>query len=152
MAEEQSVYMAPNRDDDIHPIDSHIGRKMRLLRTLAGKTQTDLAELLGVTYQQVQKYETGQSRMMATRLFEFAKKMGVAIDYFFEGLASEGGLGEEKQQGLEGGDEPLDRASLELLRTFIQIQNPRARRLIVDLARTLAEEGKDMPLSKAVGE
>lgn len=69
------------------PVDLHVGARIRLRRKLAGKSQTELGDALGLTFQQVQKYERGANHVSASKLYDVAKTLGVPIGYFFEGLA-----------------------------------------------------------------
>lgn len=69
-----------------HPVDVHVGKKLKQLRSLRGMTQTDVANGLNISFQQVQKYELGRNRISASRLFELAQILDVAPSYFFEGL------------------------------------------------------------------
>lgn len=69
-----------------HPVDAHVGRKLKELRLLRGKTQTEVAEGLGISFQQVQKYELGRNRVSASKLFEMSRILGVDPAYFFDGL------------------------------------------------------------------
>lgn len=73
-----------------HPVDVHVGQKFKSLRVMRGLTQTELADGLGISFQQVQKYELGRNRISASRLFESARLLGVPISYFFEGLEQDG--------------------------------------------------------------
>ncbi|WP_370652045.1 helix-turn-helix domain-containing protein [Phenylobacterium sp.] len=70
----------------IHPVDLHVGMRLRLRRRDLKITQTELAEHLGISFQQVQKYERGMNRLSASRLYEIARVLRVGVDYFFEGL------------------------------------------------------------------
>ncbi len=72
-----------------HPVDMHAGARARMRRTLLGMTQTDLGDALGLTFQQVQKYERGTNRISASRLCELSRVLDVSIDYFFEGMPPE---------------------------------------------------------------
>lgn len=72
--------------DGPHPIDIHVGARIRAQRVLRGLTQSDLARLVGISFQSVQKYEQGENRVSASRLYEFAQALGVAPQYFFDGL------------------------------------------------------------------
>lgn len=74
-----------------HPVDRHVGRRMREKRTSLGYNQRDLGRGLGLTFQQIQKYESGANRISASKLWDAARFFGVDIRYFFEGLANEGG-------------------------------------------------------------
>ncbi|UWQ05413.1 helix-turn-helix domain-containing protein [Aliiroseovarius crassostreae] len=69
----------------VHPVDAHVGRKVREIRLLRGLTQANVAEQLGLSFQQLQKYETGHNRVSASRMYEIAKLLGVEPAYFFEG-------------------------------------------------------------------
>jgi transcriptional regulator with XRE-family HTH domain len=71
-----------------NPVDVHVGQKLRARRALVGMTQQDLAEATKITFQQVQKYETGKNRTSASRLFQFARLLETPVDYFFEGLSA----------------------------------------------------------------
>ena len=77
-------------EDSVHPIDRHVGERVRMARASRGLSQTALATAGGVSFQQVQKYEKGTNRIGASRLFEFAEFLGVDISYFFVGAVSEG--------------------------------------------------------------
>jgi transcriptional regulator with XRE-family HTH domain len=96
---------------------------------LLGLTQQQMAELIGVTYQQAHKYEKGMNRVAAGRLYYIAQALGVEVSYFFEGLPTTGGLMPSPQQ----------RMLLELARNYLNIPHPRHREAIVALARALAE-------------
>lgn len=72
-----------------HPVDVHVGRKLKELRLMRGKTQTEVAEGLGISFQQVQKYELGRNRVSASKLFEMSRILGVNPAYFFEGLGDD---------------------------------------------------------------
>ena len=71
-----------------HPVDVHVGRKLKQLRSLRGMTQTDVANGLSISFQQVQKYELGRNRISASRLFELSQILDVPPSYFFDGLES----------------------------------------------------------------
>jgi transcriptional regulator with XRE-family HTH domain len=110
-------------------VDRHVGARMRERRIMLGLTQHQLAELIGVTYQQAHKYEKGINRVAAGRLYYVAQALGVEVSYFFEGLPTTGGLMPSPQQ----------RMLLELARNYLNIPHPRHREAIVALARALAE-------------
>lgn len=118
-----------------HPVDVHVGKRIRHRRWVVGTTQQQLAEKVGIKFQQIQKYETGMNRVSASRLWDIAKAMGVDISFFFEGL--------DDQKASEGGaDMPADllsdREALELLRSYYAIPENQRRRLF-ELARVLSE-------------
>lgn len=115
-------------------IDQHVGERIRLRRTELGLTQEQLAEALDVSYQQIQKYETGANRISAGRIFEIARKLGVEISYFFDGLA----LGAETASApLEHGGR--QRSAIELVRKFAQIKDPEVRAAIAGLVKTIVD-------------
>jgi transcriptional regulator with XRE-family HTH domain len=111
-------------------IDRHVGARVRERRIMLGFTQQQLADLIGVTYQQAHKYERGINRISAGRLFEIAHVLSVPINYFFEGL--EGDTARTVS--------PRERMCLELARNFTQIPNERYQEALSALARVLAAE------------
>ncbi|MBV8937093.1 MAG: helix-turn-helix transcriptional regulator [Alphaproteobacteria bacterium] len=113
-------------------IDRHVGARIRERRIMLGFTQQQLADLIGVTYQQAHKYERGINRVSAGRLFEVAQVLSVPVNYFFDGLSEEGGRGIS----------PRERMCLELARNFAQIPNERHQEALSQLARVLAAEEK----------
>ena len=122
--------------DGPHPIDIHVGARIRAQRVVRGLTQSDLARLVGISFQSVQKYEQGENRVSASRLYEFAQVLGVAPQHFFDGLG-----------GHEAGDALPDIAiadDSELRRRLLSvmaIEDERLRRLIVQLLHVLSELG-----------
>ena len=116
-----------------HPVDVHVGSAIRKLRRDAGMTQQQLAEMVGIKFQQIQKYETGMNRISASRLWDIADAMGVTIAFFFEGLAE----GAELAQAA-GADLMADKEALELVRSYYAIPEAQRRRLF-DLARVLSD-------------
>jgi transcriptional regulator with XRE-family HTH domain len=111
-------------------IDRHVGARIRERRIMLGLTQQQLADLIGVTYQQAHKYERGINRVSAGRLFEVAQVLSVPVSYFFDGL----------DQETERGISPRERMCLELARNFAQIPNERHQEALSQLARALASE------------
>src|SRR6516164_7259829 len=111
-------------------IDRHVGARIRERRIMLGLTQQQLADLIGVTYQQAHKYERGINRVSAGRLFEVARVLSVPVSYFFEGLDSEDG----RQTS------PRERMCLELARNFAQIPNEKHQEALSQLARALATQ------------
>jgi transcriptional regulator with XRE-family HTH domain len=109
-------------------IDNHVGARVRERRIMLGLTQEQLADSLGVTYQQAHKYEKGINRVAAGRLFEIARVLNVPVDYFYEGLGEEGGRPET----------PRERMMLEIARNFSEITNERYQEALSNLARALA--------------
>lgn len=112
-----------------HPVDKHVGKKLRQYRWLKGMTQQQLGDAVGIKFQQIQKYETGANRVSASRLWEIAKTLDVAVSSFFEGLAAT--EAEHPELG--------DREAVELVRSYYAIPETQRRRLF-DLARALRAE------------
>ena len=118
------------------PIDQHIGERIRLRRTERGLTQEQLAAALEVSYQQIQKYETGANRISAGRIFEIARHLDVPVDYFFEGLDADQ---EAPALPLEHGGR--QRSAIELVRKFAQIRDSEIRAAIAGLVKTIVDRG-----------
>ena len=103
-----------------HPVDVHVGSRVRLRRTLLGMSQTDIADALGLTFQQVQKYERGANRISASRLYQFSLIFGVPVQSFFEEL-------EGKTSRRSPDDLMLRRETMELVRAYYCIRDPKVR-------------------------
>ena len=116
-----------------HPVDIHVGKRVRQRRWMVGVTQQQLAERVGIKFQQIQKYETGMNRISASRLWDIAHALGAPVSFFFEGLE-----GAEAQPGGMPGDVMADREALELVRSYYAIPEAQRRRLF-DLARVLSD-------------
>jgi transcriptional regulator with XRE-family HTH domain len=110
-------------------VDRYIGARMRERRIMLGLTQHQLAELIGVTYQQAHKYEKGINRVASGRLYHIAQALAVEVGYFFEGLDGDNAVKATPQQ----------RMFLDLARNYLNIPVPEHRSAIVALARALAE-------------
>ena len=123
-------------------IDKHVGSRVRMRRMLLGMSQERLGQALGVTFQQVQKYEKGVNRIGASRLQQLSDVLEVPPSYFFDSAetrTANGGLAEAPSTFTMSDIVPTAE-SLMLLRTFLRIQNPRLRRRVLDLVVALAEE------------
>ena len=116
-----------------HPVDVHVGKRVRHRRWLVGITQQQLAERVGIKFQQIQKYETGANRISASRLWDIANVLGAPVAYFFEGL----GEAELEGAGLPG-DLLADKEALELVRSYYAIPEAQRKRLF-ELARVLSD-------------
>lgn len=124
-----------------HPVDIHVGKRVRHRRWMVGMTQQQLAEKVGIKFQQIQKYETGMNRVSASRLWDIAHALDVPISFFFEGLRDD--IPQvSKMEINEGesvpGDILGDREALELVRSYYAIPESQRRRLF-DLARVLSD-------------
>ena len=118
-----------------HAVDVHVGKRIRQRRWVSGTTQQQLADQVGVKFQQIQKYETGMNRVSASRLWDIAAALGVDVAFFFEGLG--GNLIPKDHAGMPS-DILSDKEALDLLRSYYAIPENQRRRLF-DLARVLSE-------------
>ena len=118
--------------DGPHPVDVHVGSRLRMRRTLLGMSQGKVAAALGLTFQQLQKNERGANRIGSSRLFELSRILDVPISYFFE----------EMDMDNPATDTPSDpmtkRETLELMRAYYRIKDPAIRKSIVNLTRAMA--------------
>ncbi len=122
-------------------IDRHVGQRLRRRRRLMGLTQKELAERVGIRFQQIHKYETGINRMTASRLYELAKALGAPVEHFYEGLNGDG-QGQDSQ-----GDLLARRETLELVRAYYKLgRGPRQR--LLELAKAL-QAALDLPGASA---
>ncbi len=117
-----------------HPVDAHVGKRIRHRRWMIGMTQQQLADKVGIKFQQIQKYETGMNRVSASRLWDIADAMGVTIAFFFEGLSENTAA----DAAAATGDLMADKEALELVRSYYAIPEAQRRRLF-DLARVLSD-------------
>ena len=122
-----------------HPVDVHVGQRVRQRRWMVGMTQQQLGEKVGIKFQQIQKYETGMNRISASRLWDIANALDVPISFFFEGLdGAEDLTAEAERRARPQGDLLADKEALELVRSYYAIPEAQRRRLF-DLARVLSE-------------
>ena len=119
-----------------HPVDEHVGKRLRQRRWLVGMTQQQLAEHVGIKFQQIQKYETGANRVSASRLWDIASTLDVSINFFFDGLQAE--KGDKIQSDAMPSDLMGDKEALDLVRSYYAIPENQRRRLF-DLARVLSD-------------
>jgi len=131
-----------------HPVDRHVGLHIRMRRKALGISQEKLADSLGLTFQQVQKYERGANRVSASKLWEIARALKTNVAYFYEGLeeemdgASRGFMGENAQEFL------LTPEGLELAAIFPRLRRTGLRRKVLDLVRAMVDmEADAQPLS-----
>ena len=125
-----------------NPVDAHVGSRVRLRRMLLGMSQERLGESMGLTFQQVQKYEKGVNRIGASRLFQISKILDVPVQFFFEEAPhADGGTA----RGMAEADSETfileflnSREGLELNRAFVKIANSKVRKSVVDLVRALS--------------
>jgi len=134
-----------------HPVDVHVGSRLKLRRKLLGKTQGELGSEVGLTFQQIQKYERGANRMGSSRLYQFAEFLDVPISFFFDDMPEgvenrvvDGYIPSEKPDDVMARDE-----TLELIRLYYGVNSRpvrlRLRELVKALARSTDDEGKRTP-------
>lgn len=126
-----------------NPVDTHVGSRVRLRRMLLGMSQERLGDSMGLTFQQVQKYEKGINRIGASRLFQISRILDVPVQFFFEEAPNIGDV--RPARGMAEADSEsfiLDflntREGLELNRAFVKIRDPKVRKSVVDLTRALS--------------
>jgi transcriptional regulator with XRE-family HTH domain len=129
-----------------NPIDVHVGQRIRLRRTLLGMSQQKLGEAIGLTFQQVQKYERGTNRVGGSRMFELARVLDVPVAYFYEEIsAATATRGRQHTMGTATppatGDTARDpmtkRETLELVRAYYRITDPKVRKRLFEMTKTL---------------
>ncbi len=139
-----------------NPIDVHVGNRIRLRRTLLGYSQEKLASMLGLTFQQVQKYERGNNRVGASRLWDISKVLNVPINFFYEDMdrkvaqqsprvfsAQEGVLSFEENQEEIDMDPMKRQETLELVKAYYRIPNRKAAKYLFNLIITMSKSGGD---------
>ena len=128
-----------------HPVDRHVGLRIRMRRKELGVSQERLAEALGLTFQQVQKYERAANRVSASKLFEIARALNTSVAYFYEGLSQADELGPPATSNLDGQAFLLTPEGAELAALFPKLGRARVRRKVVELVRALAEAESEAP-------
>lgn len=133
-----------------NPVDIHVGTRVRLRRILLGISQEKLGEQLGLTFQQVQKYEKGSNRISASRLFQISQILQVPPQFFFDDMPQEssptGGSGASNGFDQSGVLDFLNSSEgLQLNKAFAEIRDPTVRRKLVELLKILAEQDGDGP-------
>lgn len=124
-------------------VDKKLGQRVRARRLEIGMSQERLAELLGITFQQVQKYEKGVNRIAASRLFDIAGALQQPVARFYEGIAAVRGAGVAEERKDYVDDALATPEGAQLMSVFASIRNQRLRRKVLELVRTLAEEGAE---------
>lgn len=133
-----------------HPIDRHVGRRIKSRRLIRGLTQEDLAIAVSLSFQQVQKYERGANRVSAGRLYELSKALRVPIQYFFDEYEEDRGPGgqsnlREDEIDFEGVDRMGDTELSQLVRSFVKIRSLSVRRSFIKLVASLVEDEHSRP-------
>lgn len=127
--------------DKITPVDTHIAKKLRQFRLVAGLSQDKLGELTGVTFQQIQKYEKAKNRVSASRLFEFAQILEKPIGAFFEGIKADRSYYNydfKTDDRLERKVAEIDKEILPLIRAFNKIENAQSKKNLVALVASIS--------------
>jgi transcriptional regulator with XRE-family HTH domain len=147
MAEANAGHRRREKSDKPNPIDVHVGGRVRLRRTLLGMSQERLGEALGLTFQQVQKYERGTNRVGASRLYRLSQILDVPVSFFFEEISPEtaaapsGGASTASASAaaaLPESETMMRRETLELVRAYYRIGDPQVRRRLFDLTKAIA--------------
>ncbi len=133
-------------------IDKHVGQRLRSRRTLMGLSQEKLAESIGVTFQQVQKYERGTNRVSASRLYSFSKILNVSIDYFYDGMEELKkpitGMSDNEQEGfdvsqIKGKKIPENimnrKETIDLTKAYYSVEDEQRRKEILKLVKSMAK-------------
>ncbi len=129
-----------------NPIDVHVGRRVRMRRTLLGMTQTSLGEAIGLSFQQVQKYENGKNRIGSSRLFDLSRALDVPVESFFEEMPSEVAARSPAQKRHRAKAPPsyerdplAKRETLQLVRAYYKITDPQVRKRLREMAKAAAD-------------
>ncbi len=125
-------------NSDPNPVDVHVGKRLRQRRTFVGMTQEQLGAALGITFQQIQKYERGANRIVASRLFDICRILDVTPQFFFESMPASGDAVPEPAPLAPRSEDPVDRETMELVRAYRQIDSAAVRHRILELARAIA--------------
>lgn len=137
------------------PVDIHVGHRLRVRRSLLGMSQEKLADSIGLTFQQIQKYERGTNRISAGRLYQFSRILNIPISYFYEqftdarvpsnSTAAYAGLSDNAQDGFEGLSDPEDvmerKETLDLVRAYYSISDPKLRKDVLKLMKSMSQSG-----------
>jgi transcriptional regulator with XRE-family HTH domain len=122
-----------------HPVDRHIGTRIRMRRLQLGMTQGELGEALGVSFQQVQKYEKGLNRVGGSNLAAIADKLGVAVGFFYQGAPGQEGAQPASAEALLMDQFIASRDGLIIARAFVQISSPKVRAIVASSIAALLQ-------------
>jgi transcriptional regulator with XRE-family HTH domain len=135
-----------------HPVDVHVGKRLRVRRKMLGLSQEELGRSAGITFQQIQKYERGTNRVGSSRLYDFSRVLGVPVGYFFEGFAVEMQVSSVERGGAEPAaveqpDTLESKETLKLVQAYYRIPDPAVRAKVLGLIKSLknlSADGMDM--------
>lgn len=134
-----------------HPVDIYVGKRLRMRRVMLGMSQESVGKAIGVTFQQIQKYERGANRMGSSRLYDFSQILNVPVSFFFEGYEQETGDSTPlTQMGFAEEEVPFEhekltsRETLEVMRAYYSIRESKVRKKMLDLMRSLGEEVEEV--------
>ena len=134
------------KSDGPHPIDVHVGARVKLRRMILGMSQETLGKALGLTFQQIQKYEKGVNRIGASRIFELSNLLDVPIQYFYNDYGDTIGS-EQSVDGTAAGDMFMNLVNspegVQLCRSFSEINDPQVKKRVLDLVKSIAETERE---------
>jgi len=141
----RGVPTGDRREGGPNPVDVHVGGRVRLRRTLLGMSQEKLGEAIGLTFQQVQKYERGANRVGASRLFDLSRVLDVPVGFFFDEMPDDVAASSPAQRPGSGRPVPeqeldpmVKRETLELVRAYYKIGEPSVRKRLFEMTKALA--------------
>ena len=127
-------------------VDVHVGKRLRVRRSLLGMSQEKLAEAIGLTFQQVQKYERGVNRISAGRLFQFSRILDVPVSYFYDQIGSDAqdasfALSDNEQESFGGEDDIMqNKETIELVRAYYSVDDPKKRKELLRFIKAMSGE------------
>ncbi len=132
-----------------NPVDVHVGARLRVRRTLLGMSQTTLGDTLGLSFQQVQKYENGTNRISASRIFNLSRVLDVPVEFFFDDMPAAVAASSPAQSGGKAKEPPnyepdpmATRATMELVRAYYKISDPEIRKHLFAMTKTLGARSR----------
>ncbi len=147
LAAESGRAVGKGKQDGPHPIDVHVGARVKLRRLILGMSQEALGKSLGLTFQQIQKYEKGVNRIGASRIFELSRLLDVPIQYFYDDYGDAGVVSAPGFAENDVGENFMQLVSspegVELCRHYAEIKDPKVKKRVLDLVKTIAETERE---------